>query len=120
MKILICDDSLMIRRQFKNMILEIGNHDVIEAVNGENAIAVYKENKPDLVYMDIIMPVLNGIGAINGIIEIDKNAKVIMLSSVGTKENLSEALKAGAVDFIQKPVEMEILKRTLDKFYKEA
>jgi two-component system chemotaxis response regulator CheY len=120
MKILICDDSLMIRRQLKNMILEIGKHEVIEAVNGKNAIKVYKENEPNLVYMDIIMPELDGIGAVNGIIKMDKEAKIIILSSIGTKENLSKALKAGAVDFIQKPIEIEMLKRTLDKFSKEV
>jgi len=120
MKILICDDSLMIRRQLKNMILELGNHEVIEAANGKIAIDLYKENEPNLVYMDIIMPELDGIGAVEGIVEFDENAKVIMLSSVGTKENLSKALKVGAVDFIQKPVEMEILERTLVKFSKEV
>lgn len=120
MKILICDDSLMIRRQLKNMILGLGDYEIVEAANGNVAIEVYKENKPNLVYMDIIMPELDGIGAVEGIMEIDKSAKVIMLSSVGTKENLSRALKAGAVDFIQKPVEIEVLKRTLGKFSKEV
>ncbi|BEP29248.1 hypothetical protein HLPR_15790 [Helicovermis profundi] len=63
---------------------------------------------------------MNGIEAVKGIVEHDKEAKVVMLSSVGTKENLKEALKAGASDFIQKPVEIEILKKTLVKFSKGA
>ncbi|BEP29249.1 hypothetical protein HLPR_15800 [Helicovermis profundi] len=56
MKILICDDSLMIRRQLKNLILSLGEYEVFEAENGSKAIEVYKANKPELVYMDIIMP----------------------------------------------------------------
>ena len=120
MKILICDDSLMIRRQLKNLILSLGEYEVFEAENGSKAIEVYKENKPELVYMDIIMPELNGIEAVKGIVKHDKDAKVVMLSSVGTKENLREALKAGASDFIQKPVEIEVLKKTLDKFSEGA
>lgn len=120
MKILICDDSLMIRRQLKNSILELGAHEVLEAGNGFRAIEVYKENRPQLVYMDIIMPELDGIGAVKGIMAFDENAQVVMLSSVGTKENLRDALEAGAVDFIQKPIEMEVLRKTLEKFNKEV
>jgi|LGVF01.1.fsa_nt_gb two-component system chemotaxis response regulator CheY len=120
MKILICDDSLMIRRQLKNLILSLGEHEIFEAENGSKAIEVYKKNEPELVYMDIIMPELNGIEAVKSLVEYDKEAKVIMLSSVGTKENLRDALKFGALDFIQKPIEIEVLKKTLDKFSKEV
>ena len=120
MKILICDDSTMIRRQLTNMIFELGDFEILEASNGSSAIDIYKENKPSLVFMDIIMPELDGIGAVNGIIAFDKMAKVVMLSSVGTKDNLSKALKAGAVDFIQKPVEADVLERTIDKYCGEV
>ena len=120
MKILICDDSLMIRRQLRNSILELGPHEVLEAGNGNMAIEMYRENKPNLVYMDIIMPELDGIGAVKGIRQFDEMAQVVMLSSVGTKENLRDALEAGAVDFIQKPIELDVLKRTLSKFSREV
>jgi two-component system chemotaxis response regulator CheY len=118
MKILICDDSMMIRRQLKNMILNLGDYEVCEASNGEIAIETYKEEKPNLVYMDIIMPKLDGVGAVDKIIKFDPKAQIVMLSSVGTKENLSKAIKVGAVDFIQKPVEEEVLKNTINKFSK--
>ena len=120
MKILICDDSLMIRRQLKNSILLLGTHEVIEAENGNKAIEAYKTHCPDLVYMDIIMPELDGIGAVTGIISHDRDAKIVMLSSVGTQENLRDALSAGAIDFIQKPIEMDLLKSTLNKANGEA
>lgn len=115
MKILICDDSLMIRRQLKNSILQLGSYEIFEAENGKKAIEQYKLHNPDLVYMDIIMPELDGIGAVSGIIEHDQHAKIVMLSSVGTQENLRDALSAGAIDFIQKPIEMDLLKTTINK-----
>ena len=63
--------------------------------------------------MDIIMPVKNGIEAVKEIIEFDKNAKIVMASSVGTKEYVREAIKAGAFEFVQKPWEKEQINKIL-------
>lgn len=120
MKILICDDSMMIRRQLKNALLTIDSHDVVEAANGAEAIEAYKAHQPQLVFMDIIMPEINGIEAVRGIKNHDPMAKIVMLSSVGTSENLKEAIQAGAVDFMQKPVDMSLLTSTLNKFRQEV
>lgn len=90
-----------------------GFEEVLEANDGQVAIDIYKENSPGLVFMDIIMPVKNGIEAVKEIIEFDKKAKVVMASSAGTKEHVREALKAGAFEFVQKPWEKEQISKIL-------
>lgn len=77
---------------------------VYEAADGEEAVSKYKEFKPDVVFMDIIMPKVTGLEALKQIIAEDPDAKVIMASSVGTQNHLKDALKSGAVDFLQKPI----------------
>ena len=112
-KVLICDDSMLMRRRLREILKSCGCEDVLEAVNGQEAIDVYKESNPDLVFMDIIMPVKNGIEALKEIIEFDKTAKVAMASSAGTKEHVREAIKAGAFEFVQKPWEKEQINKIL-------
>ena len=90
MTVLICDDSML--------------KAVYEAADGEEAVSKYREFKPDVVFMDIIMPKVTGIEALKQIIAEDPDAKVIMASSVGTQSHLKDALKSGAVDFLQKPI----------------
>lgn len=114
-KILICDDSITIRKKLQGAI-EIENAEFFEAKNGEEALEQYELNTPDLVFMDIIMPVKDGIEALKDIIAFDNNAKVVMLSSVGTKSNLKIALEYGASDFIQKPWDLKNLNMIVNKY----
>lgn len=104
-KILICDDSMFARKKLGMFIMSLGVENVFEAADGEDAVAKYKENNPDIVFMDIVMPKLTGIEALKQIKEYDKNAKVIMASSVGTQSHLKEAIVNGAYDFVQKPID---------------
>ncbi|MBU3114346.1 response regulator [Clostridium lacusfryxellense] len=113
LKVLICDDSMLIRKKLKEVLKSCGCNDILEADNGQTAIDVYKENKPDLVFMDIIMPFKNGIEAVKEIIEFDNEAKVVMASSAGTKEHVKEAIKAGAFEFVQKPWEKEQINKII-------
>ncbi|MBC8062564.1 MAG: response regulator [Clostridiaceae bacterium] len=113
LKVLVCDDSMLMRKKLKEVLKSCGFENVLEAGNGQEAINIYKESKPDLVFMDIIMPVKNGIEAVNEIIGFDKDAKVVMASSAGTKEHVREALKAGAFEFVQKPWETEQIDKIL-------
>lgn len=103
-KILICDDSILARKQIKDVIALVGNPTILEASNGETAIQLYKEHKPDLVFLDIVMPKKDGNMAIEEIMAYDKDAVIIIVSSVGTQSQLKSALEAGAKDFIQKPI----------------
>ena len=105
LSILISDDSILARKQLKDVILKrVPDVAFIEAANGQEAIDRYKENNPDMVFLDIVMPVKDGIEATKGIIEINPKADIIIVSSVGTKMQLKAAIEAGARDFIQKPM----------------
>lgn len=116
LKILICDDSITIRKRLQGSINIDTDIKFYEAKNGQEAITQYAENMPNIVFMDIIMPELDGIEALKGIIKNDPNAVVIMLSSVGTKSNLKIALECGATDFIQKPWDIKILNTIIQKY----
>ena len=105
-KILISDDSILARKQLKDIINSIGEGaEFIDATNGQEAIDKYKECTPDITFLDIVMPVKDGIEAVKGIMEINDQAQIIIVSSVGTQTQLKAALEAGAKDFIQKPIE---------------
>lgn len=113
-KILICDDSILARKKLKDFLVSIGCTQILDAADGQMAIDIYKEKRPDIVFLDIVMPVKNGISAVKEIIAFDSEAYIIMTSSVGTQENLKEALKAGAKDFIQKPLDNNQIKHVLE------
>ncbi|MEN1759997.1 response regulator [Anoxynatronum sibiricum] len=116
-KVLLCDDSMLVRRQLKDYISQQRKElIVIEAVNGIEALEKYAIERPDLVLMDIVMPEMDGIGCLKRIRDIDPHAKVIVLSSVGNRETLLEALEAGALDFIQKPWTETVINRILDLY----
>jgi len=118
-KILICDDSILARKSLTNLLNGVGITNILEAANGQAAVDICKEQTPDVVFLDIIMPIKDGITATKEIMAINPSTKVIMCSSVGTQTHLREAIKAGAKDFIQKPVESTTLKQVIDHIFKE-
>ena len=113
-KMLVCDDSILARKSMTGMLNNFGYENVIEVSNGEDAVNKYRSERPDIVFLDIVMPVKDGITATKEIIEFDPGAVIIVISSVGTQTHLREVIKAGAKDFIQKPVDAELLKQVLD------
>ncbi|MCR5002690.1 MAG: response regulator [Lachnospiraceae bacterium] len=113
-KILVCDDSILARKSMTAMLNSFGYESIIEVSNGEDAVNKYKEEKPDIVFLDIVMPVKDGITATREIIEFNPEARIIVISSVGTQTHLREVIKAGAKDFIQKPVDADLLKQVLE------
>ncbi len=104
---LVCDDSILARKQLKDIINSLGSPTILEAANGQLAIDMYKEHKPDLTFVDIVMPVKDGNAAITEIIVYDPDATIFVASSVGTQSELKKALEAGASDFIQKPIDKD-------------
>jgi two-component system chemotaxis response regulator CheY len=113
LKILICDDSILVRKKFKDIIMDLGCDKIIEAMDGQQAIDIYMDQKPDLVFMDIVMPIKTGTEALAEIISYDSNAKVVIVSSIGTNNKLKEAIKIGAYDFFQKPINEGQLKKII-------
>lgn len=112
-KILICDDSILARKSLHEILVQLGYEDIAEVSNGQLAVDTYRILKPSIVFLDIVMPVKDGITATKEIIEYDPDACIVIVSSVGTQTHLKEAIKAGARDFIQKPVELEQLEHIL-------
>ena len=102
-KILLVDDAPIIRLKLKNVLVKAGITIVGEANNGQEAIDKFKELKPDLMTMDIVMPIKDGIQALEEILTFDKSAKVVMVTAIDQRDSLMKAIRLGAVDYIVKP-----------------
>lgn len=114
-KVLIVDDAAFMRMAIRN-ILEKHSYEVAgEAENGAVAVSKYKELKPDIVTMDITMPIMTGLEALKAILAYDSNAKVIMVSAMGQQQMVMEAIMAGAKSFIVKPFKEDHVILTLSK-----
>lgn len=109
-KILIGDDSILARKQLKDVLCSMGATHFIETVNGKETVEKYISEKPNVVFLDIIMPIKDGITAVKEIMAADPSAQIIIVSSVGTQHQLKCAIEAGAKDFIQKPINAEQIK----------
>ncbi|SDZ66840.1 two-component system, chemotaxis family, response regulator CheY [Evansella caseinilytica] len=114
-KILITDDAAFMRLTLKNIIVEAGFEVIGEAANGQEAVQLYETHRPDLVTMDITMPEMNGIEALEKIKGIDPKAKVIMCSAMGQQSMVVDAIQKGAVDFIVKPFDKTRVKEAIEK-----
>lgn len=113
--ILLVDDSRTSRKILRNILEEAGHTIVDEATDGEQAIEKYIASKPDIITLDITMPVMDGIEALKQIKMIDSDAKVVMVSASSQKDKLIEAVKYGAEDFIAKPFEPDQIVTVLGK-----
>lgn len=114
-KILIVDDSRTSRKILKGILEGEGYEIVGEATNGQEGYEKYIELKPDVVTMDITMPVLDGIEALKKIKADHPEAKVVMVTAAGQKTKMVEAVQNGANEFVSKPFEPEQLKTIIDK-----
>jgi two-component system chemotaxis response regulator CheY len=106
---LIVDDSVFARKTLAKMVEAFGGKVAGEAGDGCTAITEYDRTNPDIVLMDITMPQMEGIEAVERIIQEHPDARVIMVSSVGYQDNILSALQKGARHFVQKPVKAEAL-----------
>ena len=116
--IMIVDDSITIRRALRNMLVKNGHKIVAEAGNGEEAVEKYKATMPEIVTMDLNMPMLDGVSAAKQIIGMFPNANIIMLSSVKDKNQVISAVKSGARSYILKPIHESKLIETVDAILK--
>lgn len=115
MRVLIVDDSAFIRMSLRSILQKNGYEIVGEAENGEKAVSQYKRLLPDVVTMDITMPVMDGISALKEIKAYDQRAKVIMISAMGQETMVREAVLSGADMFIVKPFKEDYIVETLAK-----
>jgi two-component system chemotaxis response regulator CheY len=116
-RILIVDDAIFMRKMIGDILKKEGYEICGEAENGIEAIKKYKELKPDLVTMDIIMPDMSGIDAVQEIVNFDGNAKILMVSAMGQQSLVVEAIQKGAKDYVIKPFQpsrvLEAVERVL-------
>ncbi|MDD3013363.1 MAG: response regulator [Candidatus Gastranaerophilales bacterium] len=116
-KVLIVDDAAFMRMMLKDILTKNGFEVVGEAANGNEAVEKYSQLSPDLVTMDITMPLCDGIAALKQIVGKDPAAKVIMCSAMGQQAMVIESIQAGAKDFIVKPFQpprvLESIKKVL-------
>lgn len=114
-RILVCDDSAFMRMMLKKVLIENGHEIVGEAGDGMEAVQMYRQHKPDLATMDITMPKMDGIQAVTHIHEENPLARIIMVTAIGQRAIITDALKAGAADFIIKPFDNEQVIATIEK-----
>lgn len=106
-RILIVDDAPFMRAMLKKIFLENGFEIAGEAANGKEAVELYQELKPDLVTLDMVMPEMGGMEALHAIHSGDPNAKVMIVSAVDQRENLLEAIRSGATEYVVKPFDAQ-------------
>jgi two-component system chemotaxis response regulator CheY len=105
--VLIVDDLTFIKMVLKDLVEKAGFRVVGEASDGEEALRMFEEKRPDVVLMDITMPKMDGLTALQKILEKDPEAKVIMCSALGQQRLILQAIQLGAKDFIVKPFRPE-------------
>jgi len=118
--IVIADDSMFMRQCLKCILVKAGYNILGEAENGLIAVEMYKKFKPDLMTLDITMPELDGLGALKEIKGINKQARIVMCSSMGQQYHKEESDKYGALDFIVKPFQSEDVLKVVEAALKKS
>lgn len=118
-RVFIADDHPIVRRGIKNLLETEANIEVVgEATNGRDAVAAVEALKPDIVLMDLVMPVIDGIEAIRQLRESQPEARILVLTSFGTDDKVFPAIKAGALGYLIKDTAPEDLVRAIRQVYK--
>ena len=116
--VLVCDDAVFMRTMISEILTEAGYEIIGEAHTGAQCVEQFKELDPDLVTMDIVMPDMDGIDAVREIVKISPEAKILMCSAMGQDALVTEAIQAGAKDFLIKPFQpsrvLEAVERILE------
>lgn len=114
-KVLIVDDSIAVARQLEKIVTSTGEFETVgHAKNGAEAIKMKQMTKPDLVCMDMNMPVMDGLTALRTLMAMDPKAKVVMVTSLGgVGDKFAEALRLGAKTVLSKPFDAEVVLKTL-------
>ena len=114
-RILVADDASFMRQMIREIIEAEGHEVVAEASDGVEALDEFKNHHPDAITMDIVMPRRSGIDAVKEILALDPSARIVMCSALGQETLVTEALQAGALDFIVKPFKPDSVIKTLKK-----
>lgn len=115
-RLLVVDDAMIMRAIIKDIATKAGWEIAGEAANGVECVARYRELKPDLVTLDIVMPELDGVETLRTLRREDPGARVVMVTAIDQRAKLSECIQLGAVDFVVKPFDKERLLSLLQKY----
>ncbi|BCN30556.1 response regulator [Anaeromicropila herbilytica] len=115
-KVLIVDDAEFMRLSLRTFLGKHGYEIIGEAADGKMALDLYEKERPDIVTMDLTMPVMDGIESIKEIMKIDKDAKILVVSAMGQETKVRDAILAGAKNFIVKPFTEESVLKVLSTF----
>ena len=115
--VLIVDDIAYVRKTLKQILTSHGFRVVGEAVNGREAVELYSEVRPDFVLMDLAMPVLNGVEATKQILRTDSEACIVILSGLDQENLVTEAIHAGARDYVTKPFQTDEILKVIKQAY---
>src|SRR6056297_4345209 len=105
------------RRNLKSILKQLGYNVIAEATNGQEAVDLYKRLKPDVMTMDISMPVMDGIEAVNQIVQLYPDANIIMISALNQKEMVFKAIERGAKYYIIKPFKVDMVSKALEQVF---
>ncbi|WP_404422766.1 response regulator transcription factor [Nibricoccus sp. IMCC34717] len=117
-KVLVVDDELHIRKLITLIAKQVDSFEIIEATNGAEAVEMYTQHRPDMVLMDVNMPMMDGIEALRRMNEIDPAALVVMLTSLANRQTVEEALHGGAVHYLRKDTPKDEIIAELRKIVK--
>jgi two-component system chemotaxis response regulator CheY len=115
-RLLVVDDALIMRAMIKDLAKQAGWEIAGEATNGREAVERYRELRPDLVTLDIVMPELDGVEALRALRQEFPEAAVVMVTAIDQKEKLSECIRLGARDFIVKPFDRDHLRSLFERY----
>jgi two-component system chemotaxis response regulator CheY len=118
---LVVDDEQHVRLYVKLVLKSLGINHLYEADNGQSALESYTAHKPDVVLLDVSMPVMDGMTALRKINEADASAMVIMLTSMASRDIVESCAKNGAIQYIRKDVPKQeltdLLREILDDYF---
>jgi two-component system, chemotaxis family, chemotaxis protein CheY len=114
-RLLVVDDALFMRKMICGVAAEAGWEVVGEAGNGAEGVSLYQQHRPDLVTMDLVMPVMGGLEALRQIRALDPEARVVVVTALDQKQALMDSIRDGAIDFIVKPFERQRVLALLSK-----
>lgn len=118
--VLIADDNALMRGLLASILREAGIYDVLNAANGLDVVEIYRESRPDIVFMDIQMPDKDGLAALKEIRELNSDAYVVMVSGFGRADNVKNAIDAGAKGFVVKPYKVNRIMGIISRYQATA
>jgi len=119
-KVIIIDDASFMRSSLQYIIEKAGHEVVGLGSGGEEGLKLYRETKPDLVTLDILMKDMNGIVVLKEMLKENPEAKVVMITALGLEEQEEEARKAGALGYIKKPFKLEDVTQEIERVLKKG